>query len=1216
MTRRLRFSFAWALLVVVGCVDEEIASPPEGVAMAEAWERWRAAPSDVDRHAAVLRAYFPDLAPAKPPPANLDEQRRLSVEVPSEGSSPLVVTTRGHRFEIALEGAAPEEQRRGTEAVAYGEERLYLPVGEHTSTSRGWQIDSLEEAFFVLGPRLAHEVTYRIRLPAGARDVEPTNAGIEFRDAERRAVLRVQHPVAHDSSGVVRRGRLAVRSKSEQEVVIEAVTVLEELRFPVVIDPLWSATTTMATPRRNAAAALLPDGRLWIAGGENLDFSEQFSSTERYDPATNTWTAGPDLPQPWARFEIQPLPDGQLLFVGGITSSVNIATKTYLYNPSNNGWTEGPLWAGARADVDLTLLPTGDVLLTGGLSANATPLRSTDRFRFANSDFSADVDMQTERHRHNTVVLPNGSVLVAGGKGGGQTDLSSVEVLTVGSGSTLGAGALTVARSFLEASILPSGQVLVSGGFASGVNPSETSNAREVFDASGARVASGALPKPRRFHAQELLPSGHTIVVGGYENDANTDASDAQFFGADGTPLTPAPVAPVMVPRTAFSIHVLADGTLLLAGGRSSSGLLSSVELLYEGNLKVEPAPAASGGRREHQMAVLPNGVVLVAGGITATGPTSSVELFDPASSTWSPGTALPSPRYGHRMVVTDDGTLLLLGGADEAGAALSSVLAYDEDAGAWQEHGTLAHPRIHPEVVWLSSRELFVTGGEASGATLSSWERYSPVMGRSARSGTMLAARVGHRAAVLADGSVVVVGGRDGSSVLSTTERYTLASDSFTAGPALVTARGFFGLAPLPDGRLWVVGGRGSDDVALSSTEVLASDGSAFAAGNELVSAVSEPTTLVLPSGNVLVAGGSSAMVYTPQSGVLHTGPSSPTREGGHALALPNGDVLWLGGNDAGGGWPEAVFWREHGGFHAAMQPVPGRPLDPVTAGSDVTLTGATFRGLVGVNVPTVWLQHQDGRRFGIPRRAIPGSTTALSANSLALTVKSDIPSGAYALWVNVDGVYGGTSLLVRARPQTPLTTAGLQSNPATLEVGGAEATMVQSDFLLDAYGAVVADGSLVTVTTTGGAIDTPDVDAVTPGHQVASSRGKVSLQLRSDNLARLVTVSVKNLDGAVLASSAVDLRAGAPTSGFTLTAAPNSLLANGAAVSTVTSSLIKDAYNNLVEDGELFTIDGALVDIVATDADVDTPGVQVGTVGAKLTLSVRARSSSGTGP
>src|SRR5207302_5292371 len=77
----------------------------------------------------------------------------------------------------------------------------------------------------------------------------------------------------------------------------------------------WTATGSMSTPRYNFSAALLPSGKVLVAGGINN--SGFVPTTELYDPVIGQWTATNTLNI--ARFgaTATPLLNGMILIAGG-----------------------------------------------------------------------------------------------------------------------------------------------------------------------------------------------------------------------------------------------------------------------------------------------------------------------------------------------------------------------------------------------------------------------------------------------------------------------------------------------------------------------------------------------------------------------------------------------------------------------------------------------------------------------------------------------------------------------------------------------------------------------------------------------------------------------------------------------------------------------------------------------------------------------------------
>ena len=91
-----------------------------------------------------------------------------------------------------------------------------------------------------------------------------------------------------------------------------------------------SPTGSMTAPRAGAAAALLPDGRVFIAGGEGAD-QLPTASADIYDPQTGKFTATTPLPVAQARVPAAELPDGRVLLVQGSDQEVIFDGKTGTY---------------------------------------------------------------------------------------------------------------------------------------------------------------------------------------------------------------------------------------------------------------------------------------------------------------------------------------------------------------------------------------------------------------------------------------------------------------------------------------------------------------------------------------------------------------------------------------------------------------------------------------------------------------------------------------------------------------------------------------------------------------------------------------------------------------------------------------------------------------------------------------------------------------------
>lgn len=155
-----------------------------------------------------------------------------------------------------------------------------------------------------------------------------------------------------------------------------------------IFDPATTQLTPtgsmLAPARHHAAAALMPDGTVLVAGGN--DGTSTLDSVERYSPANGTWTAMPPLLQRREYGRMVALPSGDALVVGG----------TYLIGPSSSsgisydrqaeilpgacipltcaaaGASCGPAGDGCGGTLDCGACGSGQVCVAGGCCTPAT----------------------------------------------------------------------------------------------------------------------------------------------------------------------------------------------------------------------------------------------------------------------------------------------------------------------------------------------------------------------------------------------------------------------------------------------------------------------------------------------------------------------------------------------------------------------------------------------------------------------------------------------------------------------------------------------------------------------------------------------------------------------------------------------------------------------------------------------------------------------------
>jgi len=331
------------------------------------------------------------------------------------------------------------------------------------------------------------------------------------------------------------------------------------------------STGSLATARNGHTATLLPNGKVLVAGGG--DINGIHASAELYDPASGTWSATGSLAT--ARFfhTATLLPNGKVLVAGGGNNSAE------LYDPVSGTWSATGSFATARTFHTATLLLSGKVLIVAG-EGNSAPfvLASAELYDPASGTWSATGSLATARagqpSGHTATLLPNGKVLVAGGG-----DINGIHVSTElydpASGTWSATGSLTTARSGHTATLLPNGKVLASGG---GDGGSILASAELYDPASGTWSATGSLVFTRFAHTATLLPNGKVLVTGGSKFHLGSILARAELYDpASGTWSGTGSPATI---RSAHTATLLPNGKVLIAGGLGfTDDELASAEL-------------------------------------------------------------------------------------------------------------------------------------------------------------------------------------------------------------------------------------------------------------------------------------------------------------------------------------------------------------------------------------------------------------------------------------------------------------------------------------------------------------------------------------------------------------------------------------------------------------------------------------------------------------
>lgn len=462
---------------------------------------------------------------------------------------------------------------------------------------------------------------------------------------------------------------------------------------------------TLATPRAQAAAALLSSGDVVVAGGFSGNGAGLTTAERLVDAMGGAVTVEAiDLVLP-ARVgaSLLALDDDILLYAGGTRRR------------SDN------------LDVNAGVVPErdADVLIPFGAGSL---LR-----------FSPDNMLSVGRLHHHAFAVGaarDAAVFLGGAATSPRNSPHpQVERFSLADNRFSGAG-LMGAGAGLEAGVVQgSGAALISAG---GVDPATggTSAAVRAFDAiTGTYVEAGELLDARRDHSLTRISvdeDNSLLVAGGRDENGVALASLSILDPVNRTDrLLPVALRTARFGHTATRLadgNPLADGAVLICGGQGAAGEpLDSCEVVVPPGNPLDPATfdeaavvsvlgRMSARRFGHSATLLDTGEVLLAGGGDVSVDLVRADLFvaDDVEPYFVP-TGLPNQaRRGHAAVFLGSGRVLLVGGEvfDTVLGATRSAEVYVRAAGAFLPVEDMEEERAAPAAFLLADGNVLVTGG------------------------------------------------------------------------------------------------------------------------------------------------------------------------------------------------------------------------------------------------------------------------------------------------------------------------------------------------------------------------------------------------------------------------------------------------------------------------------------------------------------------------
>ncbi len=282
---------------------------------------------------------------------------------------------------------------------------------------------------------------------------------------------------------------------------------------------------TAPDSRMDHAAALLPDGRVLVAGGRVSDGGQErriTDSTLLYDPVGDHWDYGPVMGVGRTEFSLSVLGE-QVLACGGVSGESSTLVgpcETLTLNatcPEQDPdtvqhelgcWTKGPQLAQGRRKHSATLV--GDAVYLVGGEGVLGPVAKVERF--SAEGLRAVGDLSTARHGHHAFAV-GGALWVTGGIDENGSALARVEVYDGDSWTE--PPPMNHARALLGGGALPDGRVVLFGGTPIPDSPDVLALREVEIYEDGAWVKGSRLVKGRYDAPTVTLPNGVLVFAGG-----------------------------------------------------------------------------------------------------------------------------------------------------------------------------------------------------------------------------------------------------------------------------------------------------------------------------------------------------------------------------------------------------------------------------------------------------------------------------------------------------------------------------------------------------------------------------------------------------------------------------------------------------------------------------------------------------------------------------
>ena len=273
---------------------------------------------------------------------------------------------------------------------------------------------------------------------------------------------------------------------------------------------VWTPAIRLANDKVLVVGGSYYTGTRWSAS----------STAELFDPSTNTWsyTNGSPGTSRRAHFMVK-LQNGKVFIGGGLSNSDSALTSTEIFDPATETFTAAAPMSDGITDATASLLPNGNVLVVGGI-AGGTTLNSARIYDVSSNTWSSvSSTLNHARRNAQAVSLNDGRILIAGGFDGRQ-GLAYLEIFDPVTNTFAPDSSLShflQGRGGLTLHVLQDGRVALIGG-----NDGYGNRQSEIvmYDptTNAMQVEATHMYYERSTHSSTMLNDGRIFIMGESSN--------------------------------------------------------------------------------------------------------------------------------------------------------------------------------------------------------------------------------------------------------------------------------------------------------------------------------------------------------------------------------------------------------------------------------------------------------------------------------------------------------------------------------------------------------------------------------------------------------------------------------------------------------------------------------------------------------------------------